>query len=697
MASRHSSFPRASVLVLGSNAVQTLLPSTLISQADALLESHRIEDVVDLAEQQSKRLHAMTSVDEHEVDELRYVYQRIGFQCLGETRFDDAGRHLFAGDLDPRALISYFPDLRGDLFGADDTVDIFAGVAEHMPPEESIYDIIVSNLVRNYSPHLPPNTREAPQTVELRNILALTAQDMLEVYLRKWRVRARSEDPSVAARTQPVKMVVDTVLAELYTASEKTPDLHALIDEPNHIVLPAIEPRGDDEKLLETWSKLIDGAWTDSTVQDPLSSMFTLLSEKRDRTLTQQWGIWLTKRDTERALKLLTSLVSGKRKSEDDRALLQQICEANSEAGAQFLEHLVLQKRSTDPDLHMRLALTYVRQLLSCIAEEATSKLWRAKASSYASGRTDASFLSYFASTTPDSEPKRVRLKTVLFLQGSTLYDPAAVREQLVEYEKILRLELAIVDGKLGQHRSALSALVHDLHDATSAETYCTLGGEIVPPRVAQSLGERYNLQPWAALLVPLATKTKPGVVPMSRLATVDDELKKRLIGILLEVYMSGGEATADRTARFLNAQAMNLDMLDVIALIPPEWPMRVLSTFLTRSLRRTLHAQHEGQIVKAVSAGENLAVAERTWLVLREQGALVEEADDDDEGVDESQGLGAEAEKGAPASFDEKVALQGYDLGEERQTPPVEIALPSPNDDSTTTSDPGSELGVGT
>ncbi|KAI0948171.1 hypothetical protein AcW1_009756 [Taiwanofungus camphoratus] len=280
--------------------------------------------------------------------------------------------------------------------------------------------------------------------------------------------------------------------------------------------------------------------------------------------LIQQWGVWLTKHDHERALKLLTSLGSGKRKVEDDRALLQQLQDANPTAASQFLEHLVLQKRILDPNLHMQLAMVCVDQLLSCLADEPTSKLWRAKVASYSSGRSDASFLSYFASTTPDSEPKRVRLKTVLFLQGSTLYDPQIIRERLANHEKILRLELAIVDGKLGQHRSALSSLVHDLRDASSAEVYCTLGGEVIPAKTAQSLGERFDLQSWASLLVLPAGKTKPSAVPMSRLVTVDPELKKSLIKILLEVYMSGGEVTADRTARFLDAQAMNLDVMDV-------------------------------------------------------------------------------------------------------------------------------------
>ena len=60
---QYPQFPQANVLLLTSNAVQTLLPSTLISQADALLLAHRLEDVADLAEQQRKKLQDAVSKD----------------------------------------------------------------------------------------------------------------------------------------------------------------------------------------------------------------------------------------------------------------------------------------------------------------------------------------------------------------------------------------------------------------------------------------------------------------------------------------------------------------------------------------------------------------------------------------------------------------------------------------------------------
>jgi hypothetical protein len=116
--------------------------------------------------------------------------------------------------------------------------------------------------------------------------------------------------------------------------------------------------------------RLIEGKWTDEDIADPLSQMINLLAEKRDRALTQHWGIWLTKLDPERGLKVSIDLTkvhvalipcffflfqllmpkdSGKRRErpEEDIALLEQIQDASPAAGAQYLEYLVLQRRSS--------------------------------------------------------------------------------------------------------------------------------------------------------------------------------------------------------------------------------------------------------------------------------------------------------------------------------------------------------------
>jgi vacuolar protein sorting-associated protein 3 len=109
---------------------------------------------------------------------------------------------------------------------------------------------------------------------------------------------------------------------------------------------------------------------------------------------------------------------------------------------------------------------------------------------------------------------------------------------------------------KLGNHRAALSILVHDLRDATSAEAYCTLGGEVVAGKIAQSIGEKYALQSWSSGLFSLPTSAAmsrttstanmvtgaTAVVPMGRQKSmVDESVKKGLLKVLLEVYMNDG------------------------------------------------------------------------------------------------------------------------------------------------------------
>ncbi|KZT24873.1 hypothetical protein NEOLEDRAFT_1134568 [Neolentinus lepideus HHB14362 ss-1] len=648
------SFPRSGILVLGPNTVQSLVPATLISQVESLLETHRIAEAVDLAEQQRKKLQSKLSADDDEVEELHYVFQLLGLRCFSETMFEDAGKYLLNGELDPRILVSYFPEYRGAMFAPDDAIDMFAGVAEHLPEEDSVADIIAQNLVRNYSPHLKPSTREARPTVELLDILKDEARRMLYTVLQAWQRKGRVENKGLAVMRK-VKMVVDTALMKILAENGDTPGLQRMLDSPNDVVLDEVEPiliqsqqlnvlcklyrqRGEEGKLLDAWAKLVEGQWTDEDLPDPLTTMFNYLSEKRDRALIQRWGVWIAARDPERGLKLLISRDAGKRagKAEDDLVLLQRLRDASPVAAAQYLEHLVLQRRSTDRDLHQQLAMTCIDQVLSCMGDDNVTKLWRAKVSSYASSSSTSSstsFLLYFTSTTPDSEHKRIRLKAILFLQGSNLYDPEPVKQRLAEHAKIFPLELAIVKGKLAHHREALSILIQTMHDSRSAESYCTLGGDVVTTRLALSIGEKHDLLLWASLLtgaVPGAKGRAP--MAMARQQSADDETRKKLLGILLEVCMSGGESTLESTARLLNSQAMNLDVVDVISLIPPDWPLNLLSSFLARTFRRTLHSIHEGQIVKNISMGQNLEVAERTWMVIREQGAVIEEPVEDDE-----------------------------------------------------------------
>lgn len=96
---------------------------------------------------------------------------------------------------------------------------------------------------------------------------------------------------------------------------------------------------------------------------------------------------------------------------------------------------------------------------------------------------------------------------------------------------------------KRGNDLDALNILVHTLRDSKSAETFCALGGEVVPTRTAQSLGERFGLQQWANMFAPPApAKGRMGlpVAPVKSQKSVSEDRKRELVKILLEVYMNG-------------------------------------------------------------------------------------------------------------------------------------------------------------
>ncbi|KAJ3714896.1 hypothetical protein DFJ43DRAFT_1127309 [Lentinula guzmanii] len=738
---------RSLLLLLGRHSVQSLVPATLISQIESLLENHKIQHAADLADQERRRqLYGGVNVDEAEAEQLQYIYQRIGFQCFGETLFEDAGKHLFEGGLDPRVLVSYYPHLRGALNTADDTINMFAGVAEHMPPESSVEDIIAANLVRNYSPHLSPNTREAPSTSELRKILLIAAEDMLEDFLRKCRTRRVLEGQGeggqiISSNREDEYAAVDTVLVKLFARSEKTRDLYALLHEPHHIVVPEVEPvliengqynalcelfqqAGDHENLLDVWSKLITGEWSDEDVSDPVVTMVTYLTNLNERPdkssafaqITQKWALWLMheKRAPEQGLKLLISSrsaptrVSGKRSTRhqsnknipnpdldaqseaEDQNLLLRIREVNPTVALQYLEYLILQRRNQSRGIHMEYAMACIDELIGYLQnDEGIEKLWRAKASSYFSSSLSSSspvsasaastststplpFISYFASTTPDSPSKRARLKNLLFLQASGLYDVNAVKHRILsalkgqeaikgKHKPLLSFELAILESKLGNHRAVLECLVRDVGDGVSAEAYCAVnngagsngGRQVISTRVCRIIADTTEgLHGWKDVVI----------------ATAETEISNEaLVQMLLEVYMSvddeekysNGKISQQQlqqlqVARLLNSQGVHLDVCHVIQTFPPSWPLHLLSSFITRSCRRTLHASHEGQITKMLSLAENWEVKERTWAVLREEGFLVEE---EAEGGEETK----EAEA-ADTILNEKIALSSLD-----------------------------------
>ncbi|KAG8695896.1 hypothetical protein FRC09_008865 [Ceratobasidium sp. 395] len=652
-----TTYARARTILVANDAVQSLVPSTLLSQAESLLSSGRTKDVLRLLEGVRKK-----GGDEDQDMQVRYIYTQIAYSQLNQTDFEEAGNNFFRAETDARALIRLFPDLCNGLpeySGLDATMPVFRGLENVVRSVGSIEETVRSNVVRNYSPHLGENEEPIP---ELHAQLMNSARDMLRAFLHKTRNRRRYGGATQGKKDtegDQVWKAVDTVLARLFAEAGETSELIDLIESSTLLNVRAIDSTlvecrqfqalvtlstklRDEPRLVEILAKLHDGNYVDAGpgVREPFKRVVKILMESHDQELVRKYGIWVVRHDPTAGLKIFTSRVNLKL---DDMTLLKDMQDASPEAAAQFLEHLVLHRRIADPDLHNQLVTRYINDVVSTLREPSVLEYFSSLARKYEKA-PPTSFLLYLASNDdiPDAMDTRVRL--ALFLQGSNSYNPRIARKQLEESEfrNLLAYERAIVDGKAGHHRKALTNLVHEVHDSVSAEVYCALGGAVVPVKVAIAVGDRRGLQVHARLVGISGRNAIP----------VTEEKKRELLKTLMEVYAAGGEATAGQTAQLLNSQAQNFDAIQVLEATPDSWSLGVISSFLERSFRRSVHDSREGMILKHLSAGQNLATVDAAMQIAKEEGYVVEEADDDEDFGNEKVSPPDVVEVVGPSSF---------------------------------------------
>ncbi|CAE6479542.1 unnamed protein product [Rhizoctonia solani] len=531
-----TSYARSRILLTSNNAIQSLVPTTLLSQAESLLGAGRENDVIRLLDTVRKK-----TGDEDQDVQLRYIYTQLGYAKLRETHFEEAGNYFFRAETDARALIRLFPDL-------------CEGLPEYVDPEETM-----------------PVFKGLEETA------------------------------------------VDTVLARLFAEAGEITELLDLIKDSTSLTIQAIEPAlvkhrqfqalialcaklDDEPRLVSVLAKLHDAEYVDANggVKGPFERIIQILKRTQDVVLVQQYGIWVLKHDPALGLEIFTSRTIPKL---DDAAVLADMQSVNTLAASRFLEHVVLNKRSSDPNLHNQLVVRYVDEAIAILEKPGVQHLFSEIAQEYIKLPPNP-YLLHVANNDAMPEALDVRIRLALFLQGSNLYNPRTVREKLQarNANEIFAYERAIIDGKLGHHRKALTILVHEVHDSVSAEVYCAL----------VSVSGRRNV-------------------------SVTEEKRRELLKTLMEVYTLGGEATAIQTAQLLNSQARNFDAVQVLEAIPESWSLSVISSFLERSLRRTMHESREGMILKHISAGQNLTAVDDAMQVIKDEGYVVEEADDDD------------------------------------------------------------------
>ncbi|GAA5933539.1 uncharacterized protein JCM15063_001342 [Sporobolomyces koalae] len=696
------------ILVIARNSLYALTPLTLVVQADALLDKGRVEDCLQLVQQVEQA--SIASRESPQDIELAYIYLRLAYLNLVETRFDRGFEFFLKSRCDPRIVIKLFLGLLSgsereqgveDLIGKDDLVEVARGVRTQVENGKTIEQYITDHLESSDDPsssHPPSDTDTTTATVDRSTELLDHAKDSLLSYLMKWRIQRREGEGSRAEggisgrRTndsRKVDMVVDTTLVSLLATANRPQDIKVLLAAPNDCVLPLIEQdlidaglyqlvaelalkKGRTERVLEIWTKILDGDYVDPTFQDGTRQVFDLVSRSKDKSLVEKYGLWLVQRDRLLGLRIFNDPKQTLRF--DTRELFARMRQVDVDGADLFLEGAVLQERDTDSDLHVDLVNRYLGKLGELLADPEAKAHLRKQETSYleleASTLSPPTFLS-FLTTRYSSESRfalldRVRLKAILFLSHSTKYDVSDAKRELEDLEvkgaRGLTLERTIVYGKLKLDRQALALLLHTLQDLSSAETYALQNGDpLVPTEVAI-----------AASKLKLALKRTRRNQHSAAVREEGVGRQQWLARMLVEMCLAqASEVRLERIAKILDTQSMSLDTAEILTTIPDSFPLELVAPFVSRSVRRSLHTHHESSILKNLASGQNLAISERLFEVHHKFGPTVD--------PEQSQGKGSRFDKSEKRSGSSEKAEDGAHAGTRGNVEEKEVSVVRP------------------
>ncbi|KAJ1028646.1 hypothetical protein NDA16_001812 [Ustilago loliicola] len=433
------------------------------------------------------------------------------------------------------------------------------------------------------------------------------------------------------------------------------------------------ERTGNVEGALKIWTGLVDGEMVDALneavdSQATISKVAALLSEQKNPNLLSTYGRWLVRKDSEAGIRILTKQTAvptseatekpiPRTKAEEleaihaQKATIEELRDIDADAATKYLEVVALStSKVQDEQMHRELATALLHRVGEHLKDDGYRRKMEAVASDYANGSYAESFFAHLVLASSGSPKDMDRLKLAMLLQGSTVLDYDAVLDTITPLQQ-LSYEKAIILGKIGRDTEALSLLAITLRDANSAEAYCSQDGEVLSPMLATSITEEHEaLRPFAAILSrTYSQRIKAHAKAAWQRGLSGAQRKEELLKQLLSVYMANGAEEKFRiaTAHLLNTQALHLDNREVLELVPMDWSLQTLETFLTQSLRRQLHRKREMQVLRNIAQCRNLDVAEDLWARQRAMGGVLQDTE-----YDGGNGAGGDVQGAADEEF---------------------------------------------
>ncbi|KAJ8377340.1 hypothetical protein AAFF_G00261250 [Aldrovandia affinis] len=402
-----------SVFVFSEREVHCLSPVPLQEQIRALVASERVDEALSfvqgveslLPEDSYKALH-------------RNLTRMAGFVKFYQEDFSEAKDLFIKSDLDPRELISLYPEL--------------SPLCEDFKSQHSTVF----------------NAREL-QTLGEGSAECRSYRSFLADFLRT----VRRTDQSHGCQQG-----VDGALLKLYAMRGESAELVDLLSSLNNCVLSVCVPclehhrrffalgllyqsHGQDHNAIQTWVDVVNSDDPDSSSFPVYEHIVNLLRQQKDGRLVWRFADWALQKSQEVGVQIFSG-----REEDSDPLGEEEVLGFLTKyplALVLYLEHLVYALKSKKERHHTLLAMTYVTQVLQAME---TGKV-----------------------TDTPVNPTRDKLQR--FLRESTSFSTAVVQERI--RLTCLYEERALLHGVAGEHSQALSILVHEKEDPQAAEDYC--------------------------------------------------------------------------------------------------------------------------------------------------------------------------------------------------------------------------------
>lgn len=622
----------ASVMLFNDNRVRWLVRSSLLVRLERRLnqainrngrvsiDAAKVQDVVnDIRGQEAQ--------SELEFLTLTYIRQKASLLLFGnlllttangviayESAKRAAGEALVEGEIDPRTILALVPPMSGEVRvgregiwvpqGLRDVIQILRGAmnsTELKPDTRGPYGDNLLQVIKRYL-LVWRKKKGFGSVADESNVFISVDAALLHVLLLLDQHSPRGPATGGSVRAE-LNDVVDKGVDCFDRAVELFEQFNRL-----YVLSRLYQSRKMTGLVLATWRRIVDGERdSGGELLEGDQDIRRYLTKIRDQSLVQEYGAWLANRNPKLGVQIFA----------DDNARIKfQPSEAvallkEKAPGAvkDYLEHLVFGKN------HVQ----YVNDLISFYLDTVLQELERSEEAkstllqSYETYRAlippKPTYRQFITDNAIDAEWSHNRLRLLQLIGGShgaaSKYDVHTVGQRLKPYSNELVPEMIILNGREGKHKEALRLLTHGLGDYDTAIRYCLLGGSSI-------------FHPGSNLLPEQSLPSK--------------EEQAGLFKTLLQEFFRIEDLSErlERTSELLERFGGWFDMEEVLALIPDEWSVELVSGFLVHALRRLVREKNETTVVKALSAAQNLRESVVVAEKLEKTGPVIVRSEED-------------------------------------------------------------------